>query len=697
MILSADTTMTLHEQILASIYAICPFVLVGFLVATASALLTYIWQRTRSVTDPAAAQEQPDHKREIAISVTSAILTAEAYVAVFFVLSHQSFADRTRDAQNLHLTFAVPLLAIIAFYFWSYLRTRISSERDFERQRRLVLITQVIAALGICTPTVFALQDETLSTLLGLNSVVYTAAFPALTAIFALLLWSLNARWLEKYHSRRMVLLMLILSSGGLVNMITDLDDNPAVKNALLYHSMVLGSLVLVAQPVFDADGDGYARYLGGGDCDDNDADVYPGAYEIPRNGVDDDCFQGDDPGHDGPTLMVPKRISKSARRVLVKRPNIIHITVDTLSAEHLGYMGYDRATSPTLDNLAENGTHFLWAFSQGPQTRLSIPSMFTGKYFSEVERTTQLWPRIKTENTTIAEYLSDAGYRTVGFPSHRFFLPQYGLDQGFDEWDLRTVERYQTDIPKHVTGHLITDAALEWLQGKEQEQQPFYMWLHLFDPHEYYQDHPEIDFGSSALDLYDEEILYTDRQIKRLFEWLRSSNLSKNTYIIIHSDHGEGFGRHGYLRHGQHLYNDQVHVPLLFFGPGIEPRQIETPVALLDLAPTITEIAGLPFIPEFRGESLVAMMLEVEPPPHAPVFIEMLKDPTHSDRRVMISWPYKLQFGITFSEYSLYDLAQDPREEKNLVFARPVLFRKLQSELRRWMSVGVRPVSPSD
>ena len=77
---------------------------------------------------------------------------------------------------------------------------------------------------------------------------------------------------------------------------------------------------------------------------------------------------------------------------------------------------------------------------------------------------------------------------------------------------------------------------------------------------------------------------------------------LSKNTYIIIHSDHGKvGVG---YLRHGQHLYNDQVHVPLLFFGPGIEPRQIET--RLHYWTSLITEIAGLPFIPEFRGESLV-------------------------------------------------------------------------------------------
>ena len=222
-------------------------------------------------------------------------------------------------------------------------------------------------------------------------------------------------------------------------------------------------------------------------------------------------------------------------------------------------------------------------------------------------------------------------------------------------------------------------------------------MWLHYFDPHEYYQNHADIDFGASALDRYDEEILYTDRQLGRLLKWLRSSKLSSKTYIIIHSDHGEGFGRHGYQRHGQHLYNDQVHVPLIIHGPGIEPRQVETPVWLIDLVPTIREMAGLPFSKGLRGVSLVPYIAEPDPPPHPPVFIEMLKDPTHSDRRVMISWPYKLQFGITFSEYSLYDLSQDPFEEKNLVTVRPNVFRKLQGELRRWMSTGVRPVQPSD
>ena len=494
-----------------------------------------------------------------------------------------------------------------------------------------------------------------------------------------------------------MVVMLLIICSASLTDLITDLDRDEGVKGAVLYDSIVLGPLVMVTQPLFDRDNDGYAKYLGGGDCDDSDPHVYPGAFEIPRNGIDDDCFQGDAPGTEAPLNVRQHHASDLARRVLVKRPNIIHLTVDTLTAEHLGFMGYDRKTSPTLDELAESGVHFLWAFSQGPQTRLSMPSMFVGKYFSELPRTTPLWPRLKDENETLAEVLRDNGYQTAGIPSHRFFLPGYGLNQGFSYWDLSIVEQYQTDIPKHVTGHLVTEKAIDWLQKHEDDDSPFYLWLHYFDPHEYYQDHPDINFGTTVLDLYDEEILYTDRQIAHLISWLRSSKLNSSTYIILHSDHGEGFGRHGYKRHGQHLYNDQVHVPLIINGPGLEPRQIETPVGLIDLNPTIREMAGIPLDKSLQGVSLIPYVVETEPPPHPPVFIEMLKDPTHSDRRVMVSWPYKLQFGITFSEYSLYDLSVDPQEEKNLVKTRPRVFRKLQAELRNWMSKGVKPITPSE
>lgn len=695
--LNASDTSLVHHQLLASVYAIAPFTLIGFIFASICSFLTKVWQNTRAVTNPEGVDQAELTNGGPRSSVFTGILAVQLFIVILFLIGYSIFQDADRGNYGLALAFATPLLGIACFYVWSYLRMQLSSFSSPRKEKRANLVIAVLASMGIMAPAVIGLQNETLIEFLGANSVLFVCGFPVLSLIFGVVLLVLPHSWLNHTSTRRMVVMLLVLSSASLTDLITDLDRDESVKSAVLYDSIVLGPLVLVTQPLFDTDNDGYAKFLGGGDCDDQDPHVYPGAFEIPRNGIDDDCFQGDSPGTEAPAQINRHRISASARRVLVKRPNIIHITVDTLSAEHLGFMGYDRKTSPTLDALSQNGVHFLWAFAQGPQTRLSIPSMFTGKYFSEIPRTLPLWPRIKDENRTLAETLREQGYQTAGIPSHRFFLPGYGLNQGFETWDLSIVEQYQTDIPKHVTGHLVTDRATAWLQTHETDDRPFYLWLHYFDPHEYYQDHADIDFGTTVLDLYDEEILYTDRQLGRLFSWLRSSQLNDNTYIIIHSDHGEAFGRHGYKRHGQHLYNDQVHVPLLINGPGIEPRQVETPVGLIDLVPTIQEMAGLAIDPSLQGMSLVPYIVETDPPPHPPVFIEMLKDPTHSDRRVMVSWPYKLQFGITFSEYSLYDLSVDPLEEKNLVKTRPRVFRRLQSELRTWMSTGVRPVSPSD
>ncbi|MGB0646918.1 MAG: sulfatase-like hydrolase/transferase [Bradymonadia bacterium] len=695
--LNANHTADIHHQLLASVYAIAPFTLIGFVFAVTCAVLTNLWQNTRAVTNPYGKDSQEHSAGGPRSSVFTGILAVQLFVGSLFLIAYTSFKSSFRDNYGLLIAIATPVLGVAFFYGWSFLRMRLSSFSSPKKERKANATIAIIACLGILAPAILGLQNESLLTFLGANSVLFVCGFPLLSVVFGLILARLPHSWLNRSSTRRMVVMLLIICSASLTDLITDLDRDEGVKSAVLYDSIVLGPLVMVTQPLFDRDNDGYAKYLGGGDCDDNDPHVYPGAFEIPRNGVDDDCFQGDAPGTEAPLNVRQHHASDLARRVLVKHPNIIHITVDTLTAEHLGFMGYDRKTSPTLDELAESGVHFLWAFSQGPQTRLSVPSMFVGKYFSELPRTTPLWPRLKDENETLAEVLRDNGYQTAGIPSHRFFLPGYGLNQGFSYWDLSIVEQYQTDIPKHVTGHLVTEKAIDWLQKHEDDDPPFYLWLHYFDPHEYYQDHPDIDFGTTVLDLYDEEILYTDRQLAQLMSWLRSSKLNTSTYVIVHSDHGEGFGRHGYKRHGQHLYNDQVHVPLIINGPGLEPRQIETPVGLIDLNPTIREMAGVPLDKALQGVSLIPYVVETEPPPHPPVFIEMLKDPTHSDRRVMVSWPYKLQFGITFSEYSLYDLSVDPQEEKNLVKTRPRVFRQLQAELRNWMSKGVKPITPSE
>ena len=147
-----------------------------------------------------------------------------------------------------------------------------------------------------------------------------------------------------------------------------------------------------------------------------------------------------------------------------------------------------------------------------------------------------------------------------------------------------------------------MTDRAIEYLGERDPDGRPLFFWLHYFDPHFAYKAHDAYPFGDSDLDRYDAEIRYTDAQIGRLLDWLQDSPLQGKTYVIIHSDHGEGFGLHGYRYHGQHLYNDQVHVPLIVSGPGIRSIQIDTPVSLIDVVPTVLDLAGVPRTSDLRG-----------------------------------------------------------------------------------------------
>ena len=115
------------------------------------------------------------------------------------------------------------------------------------------------------------------------------------------------------------------------------------------------------------------------------------------------------------------------------------------------------------------------------------MPSVMTGRYFSELERTPDVWATIHPENRLLAEYLSESGYRTGGVPCHRFFIRGYGLDQGFDDWDLSIVEKHGQDMPKVVTGEAVADRAIYWLQKYTKGDQPFFLWLHFFDVHHQY------------------------------------------------------------------------------------------------------------------------------------------------------------------------------------------------------------------
>jgi arylsulfatase A-like enzyme len=504
---------------------------------------------------------------------------------------------------------------------------------------------------------------------------------------------------------------VLILSIVSLADLSEYMGRYESVKETLLEQSYMSASIIKVIQPFFDEDGDGVAGKLGGVDCDDQNPNVYPGAKEIPLNGIDEDCFGGDylPPQR---KIQTPIHTSKLVAGGTVSRPNIILITVDTLRADHLKFVNpkYPRKTSPFLDSLSTKGLNFKWAFSTGAQTRTSMPAVFIGRYYSEVSRSTGDWAEIYPDNLTLAERLRASGYKTVGVPAHNYFNSSYGLSQGFEEWNFDVVSRFRQDqqgegkgTSYHITGGAVTDTAIKWLdeQGAQSSTKPFFLWLHYFDPHHIYRDHPNIDFRTrrdqalKPIDLYDEEIRYTDQQIERFFEVFELSKFSKNTYVVIHSDHGEGFGEHGYQYHGQNLFNDQVHVPLLVFGPQLPSQVVQTPVSLIDVMPTLLELAQVSALPpKPRGSSLLKFAYQPNAD-HHPVMIEMLKDSTHSSRRSIVDWPWKLHYSRDYNRFMFFNLRKDPFETVDMASDRSPAFQRVRRRLMRFLSEETTPLKP--
>lgn len=683
----ADVDLGRGERLMAAVYVMAPYVLFGLLVAVTTAGLWGLWSRARRLA-------QREDRGNRSADAGAGLVAVVGFVGVLYGVTRVLLVyTHNRALGATVLAIATPVVATGALYFWAAARRQLARLDDRVGVRTSRWVTGALGGAGALAIGWTVARNEALRERLGGWAVVFLVVYPLLTAGLTVALRRVAP---SRSVTRRVGVVAGVLAAIGVVDLVAHLDARPGVKHALLHEALVFSGAVVLAQPLFDADGDGYAGWLGGGDCDDGNPDVNPGAREIPRNSVDDDCFGGDSPGT-APVeaaVVVPEVAAGSGR---VERPNIVLITVDTLRADHMGFLGYARPTTPVLDAFAERGLRFRWAYAQGPQTKASVPSMFVGRYFSEVDRSPDLWAQLHPENVTLAERLQAAGYHTAGIPAHRFFLPGYGLDQGFVEWDLSIVRRFQRRMPSVVTGHLVSDRAVAWLKARAAQvtganREPFFLWLHYFDPHHFYQEHDGIDFGGEDVDRYDEEIRYTDEQVGRVLDVLDGA-FGDETYVIVHSDHGEGFWEHGYRYHGQHLYDDQVRVPLIVVGPGVEPRLVETPVALLDVVPTVLELAGVAGDAGLRGVSLLGF--SAGGVGRGPVFVEMVKDATHSDRRAMIDWPWKLHYGITFDEYALYDLSVDPTEQVDLKGVRVDEFERLKKRLRRWMSEEVEPRRP--
>jgi len=445
---------------------------------------------------------------------------------------------------------------------------------------------------------------------------------------------------------------------------------------------------------------------------------------------------------HVSPPLVVPSRTdrvgtdragtgdaapptSDAPRRPL----NVLVISVDTLRADHLGVYGYARPTSPHVDALAARGVRFDQAISPAPWTLPAYGSLFTGllparhRAGVSVSREANFSDGRAVEKgdfeflapgvATIAERLAARGYATAAFVSNPFLDAQTGVDRGFASWT-QYLNRAQAGV----------ELAQRYIEARGDT--PWFVFLHLMDPHAPYTPPPPYDerfAGVSVgairgyppslasvregpmddaakkllVDLYDGEIAYTDEWIGRLVSFLDAKHLTERTLIVLHADHGEEFWEHGGYEHGHSLHDEVLRVPLVFVCPDlVRVGVVSTRTSTVDVGPTILDLCGVERPSDLDGVSLATQLLvdtkraNAPPAPAGSTRGESGSDSrdvvstprdviatprdviseamlyAHRESKSLSRGPWKL-VAHAAGPHELYDLEHDPRETTDL------------------------------
>ncbi|MCA9529497.1 MAG: sulfatase-like hydrolase/transferase, partial [Myxococcales bacterium] len=430
--------------------------------------------------------------------------------------------------------------------------------------------------------------------------------------------------------------------------------------------------LVSALRHRLDFDGDGYSALFGGGDCDDFDAKIGPGAYDIPGDGIDQNCDGHDatagDPADDGRIVRAPL--------VPPHRYNVVLIFVDTLRPDHLGAYGYDRPTSPNIDRFMASATRFAKAWSQAPNTPRSLPAVFTGRYPSRIawEKRFANFADVTPSDQLLFQIFHAAGWRTAVVSENFYFDLVPNLHAGVEDWDNAGAAKLRESMDASPAPD-ITRRTLARLHDLAATGEPFAMMVHYFAPHARYVPHTETaSFGTRPIDLYDGEIAFVDHYLAPVFAALDAPALRDDTIVVFFADHGEAFGEHGLNVHGRTVFEEEVRVPLAIRVPGVAPSVVERHAALIDILPTLAEWTGLS-APRAQGRSLVPLMIGRGPWPPRLIFMESLPYPMHPfwmDGAVDRAG-YKLIRDQTQNITLAFDLNRDPHEQHDLIGQGPV------------------------
>jgi arylsulfatase A-like enzyme len=434
--------------------------------------------------------------------------------------------------------------------------------------------------------------------------------------------------------------------------------------------------------------------------------------------------------------LALAAALAASACGRAAPPPSIVLVSIDTLRADHLPVYGYARDTAPALTAFAAEAVRFEQAIAQSSGTlpsHLSLITSLNPPHFRIVrddgQNDTQMKTRLQLPDpvVTLTEVLADHGYDTAAFTDGAFMQPEFGFGQGFDVF--RT-NLYSDD--KRSFGLFFSVTKLERFleerrggasgSGAAEARRPLFLFVHSYDVHSPYdspppyerwfsdRSHAELaaDLGfepepvrmrrhldeisprdaETVRGLYDNGIRKVDDQMARLFALLREHDLFEDAIVVVLSDHGDEFLEHGSFGHGQSVHAELLRVPLLIRLPAARHAGLSraTPVALVDVAPTLLELVGVPVPASFAGRSLVPL-------------IEGEDDADFEERPIYFETPgidrgsYGLQRGRwkvirdwKGGEMRVYDLEADPGERRDRVREQSPLAARLSAELSDWV-----------
>jgi hypothetical protein len=506
----------------------------------------------------------------LVLAVVAAVSIRQAYVLVDS--SKLEFPDLVRPVADLS--------ALLALLVAMWLSMELGRSRRLHRLVRDTEPSRRTAAAGtvlLLVVLAFAASHLALDSVFDTRSKVLPLVALTLGALLAM-------RWLLASQAttpgRAASLAPFVLLAVGAAAL-----SNDFVRFAFFERSVLMGSVARSAGAAFDVDGDGAAGpWLLGADCSPFDPQRGPSVREVVGDGIDQDCRAGDQAATPWPprSSRGPWAECLAVFRERVERPHVLLLTLDAVRWD-----SFQRWAPTPFVQLAATSAYFQNAYTTSPRTEHSIPALLSGRYLSDMGTGNRLAEAWIKPDLPLVSALRGIGYRASAISSLRpAWFAEYFDDYGGGDTDPFADAKFG-----YTSGAFAAVAARRLANASDR---PLFLWLHQLDPHAPYDPIRRESFPHPDADDYERAVAYTLLRTGTLLAQLSESRRRDDTVIVVASDHGEELGEQGRHGHGGNLVETAIRVPLILHVPGCPGVEVERPVSLVDVAPTLGELTGV-------------------------------------------------------------------------------------------------------